>query len=210
MSKRSSLIGGGVLVAVITIGLLVALNVSGTKSGLTVSSATQPQPEGVGGISADAFTARGIFLGPPGQVPAGASSVSVATPLTTVAVDGSSSPPGPSGEQLAVQGDPANGTAQITASEAESAALANEAGFVGPTTTGDPVLLQYDDAPAGVVATAWAIPVTGTVQLSGGRAQTPLSGAPSTTPTSLPTEEAVIFIDAVTGSFISEEGFASN
>jgi hypothetical protein len=202
-------IGLGLLAAVV---LSVALTVTnGHKKTLVRSadSASQVAAEGVGNIPADLFTQRGIYLGPPGQTPTAASGYSIATPTpTTPSQSSSASSPattGLSGEQAAVQGDPADGHAQVTATQALQTATAQAAGFVGSTTTETPVLVQYVDAPAGVVATAWAVPLSGTVDLSAGPAPSG-TASPATNVGGPEAATAVVFVDAVTGKVISEQG----
>jgi hypothetical protein len=175
-------------------------------------SRSHPAAKGVDGVSAAAFAQRGIYLGPPGTIPAGVPNTPPQTPATTFVTGVSrTSIPEPSAEQLAVRGDPANGTATVTAQQAVATATKNIGGFVGPVTVGSPQLVQLDSVYARVVATAWAVPVSGTIDLSHG----PVSHGPvPTAPTSVPqsparTTTAIVFVDATTGNFISEEGFGS-
>ena len=191
-----------------------------SRSGSTSHLSRAVVPQGVEGVSAAQFVARGIYLGPPGIVPTAAIGIRPARPTSTTLVGqqfASTKAAVPvSPEQLAVRGDLADGRATVTANEAKRTALAQAAGFVGPVTSGTPTLVQLDDAYAGVVATAWAIPMRGAVELSDGAEQLSdgavaphESGKTQHKSVQVPpVESAVVFIDAVTGHFISEEGFA--
>jgi hypothetical protein len=181
--------------------------VSVTHVGTGAGSTTTVAAVTVAGIPASSFEARGIYLGRPGITPKNAPTGTEPAPPTTHVGTSSSQPPGtdaPSPEQLAVQGDPANGMATVSAAMAVHTALTQGGGFTGYVTTGTPVLVQFDEPGIPVLATAWAIPMTGTVMLSAGAV--PEDGGTVATRPPV-TETAVAFIDAVTGKFISEEGF---
>lgn len=201
---------GVLLIAgVCTIGIVISLDHSSPAREVATGSGSIAAI-GVGPITAAEFEARGLYIGPPGQLPSAAAGAPKLSPQTTALVG--STPTGPtttilSGEQQAVVGDPASGSVSISSAQALAVAKANLGGFVGTPTFGTAVPVQYDDAPAGVVATAWAIPVSGLVQLSYGAV--PTSTTPGETiPAPHPVvEDAVVFVDAITGRFISEEGF---
>jgi hypothetical protein len=206
---RRRLAGFAAVVAVMALGAGALVLVASARGGQSRDAVrvAAPPAESVGPVSADAFAQRGIYIGPPGTIPAGVPSVPPITPPST-AGSGASPVSGtqPGSEQLAVQGDPANGTATVTAQAAEATTLKSIGGFVGPVTLGTPTLVQLDNIYTQVIATAWAIPVTGTVDLSHGPA--PTDGS-SVTPSPPRTTTAIAFVDAVTGNFISEEGFGS-
>jgi hypothetical protein len=168
-------------------------------------SHSHPSAQGVGGVEASALTQRGIYLGPPGTLPAGVPDAAPPTPATTSGTGGRvASGVELSPVQLAVRGDPADGHATVSAVEAVATARHNLAGFVGSITIGAPKLVQVDYIYVPMVATAWAIPVTGPFEFLAGPA--PTGGGPVRR--SRPrTTTAVAFVDAVTGRFISEEVF---
>ncbi len=198
------------LVSGCTIGIVIGIDRSVTAR--TVAADTgRVAAIGVGPVTAAEFEARGLYIGPPGQVPSAAAGSRRSNPPQTAPVGSAPYETATtvlSGEQQAVMGDPASGSASISGTRALAVAKADLAGFVGTPTFGAAVLVQYDNAPAGVVATAWAIPVAGQVQLSYGAA--PTSTTPGQTIQGRPpvNEVAVVFIDAVTGKLISEDGFA--
>ena len=98
---------------------------------------------------------RGIYLGPPGKLPAGIPICPDVSPATTAGTSPSSSSSTVVGsELLAVQGDPADGKATVTARTAVATALADVGGFVGAVTAKTPTLVQIKDIYACVVATA--------------------------------------------------------
>jgi hypothetical protein len=169
------------------------------------ASHSHPSAEGVGGVAPNSFTQRGIYIGPPGTVPAGIPNTPLPTPATTSGTGGSvSAGTELSAIQLAVRGDPANGRATVSAQEAVATAKRNVVGPQGPFTIGAPKLVQVDFIYVPMVATAWAIPVTGTFELSDGP---PTRGKTSVTRSALRTTTAIIFVDGVTGRFIAQEGF---
>ena len=185
---------------------LVALALGLAATGCT--SDHSAAPEGVGGIPAAALAQRGIYLGPPGKLPAGVPKCPNLAPATTLSAGGAvSSVPSPASEQQAVQGDPADGRATVAARSAVATALSNNGGFVGTVSAGNPVLVQLKDIYACIVATAWAVPVTGMAQLSCGPA--PTNGAIAGLCQPRP-NTAIMFVDAVTGKLISEAGFSGN
>jgi len=85
-----------------------------------------------------------------------------------------------------------------------AAALAEVGGFVGPVRAGTPALVQLKDTYACIIATAWAVPLTGMAQLSCGPAPTDRGTTGSCQPSANTT---IVFIDAVTGELISAPGF---
>jgi hypothetical protein len=184
----------------------VSVTPGGTGGGATATVAAVT----VAGIPESSFEARGIYLGRPGVTPTNAPTGTdpAPAPPTTHVESSSSQPPGtdaPNPEQLAVRGDPANGTVKVSAAMAVITAQTEEGGFTGHVTTGTPVLVQFDEPGIPVLATAWAVPMTGTAMLSDGPA--PIDGGTvGTTPPPV-TEIGVAFIDAVTGKFIDEPGF---
>jgi|GEM_PF-2514347 len=204
MSKRRRVTSGLVFLSLIALVVALALMVDRPGGRTRVTAAASSVPLSIGGITADQLASRGIYLGSPGTLPADVPSVGAPIVPTTSGPVAPTSPPQPSPEQVAVVGDPANGTASVSASTAVTVALKNIGGFVGPVTAGNPILVQFDNVYASVVATAWAIPVTGQVELSAGPAAPSGNGgavAPYKT-------TALVFIDATTGRFISEEGFS--
>lgn len=164
--------------------------------------------EGVGGIAAATLEQRGIYLGRPGKLPSGVPNCQNLAPATTVSTGISETPvpPVPS-EQQAVQGDPATGRATVSARSAVATASANKGGFVGSVSVRRPVLVQLKDIYACIIATAWAVPVTGTAQLSCGPA--PTNGGTAGLCQPRPTT-AIMFVDAVTGKFISQAGLSDS
>ncbi|MHB1929446.1 MAG: hypothetical protein ACYCUG_08520 [Acidimicrobiales bacterium] len=202
-----------VVATALAVGAAVFAATSGPKSHSSVESAgttvTAPLAQGVGGISASQLAQRGIYLGPPGEIPAGTPAPpNIPVPTTVGANNSGSATPTTelSSERQAVQGDPANGTAKVSSNAALATAKENLGGFVGTVSWGTPVLEQLDNIYAGIVATTWVIPVTGTVELSAGPVGT--SGAPVTL--ELVTQTALVFVDSFTGTFISEEGFSNS
>jgi len=186
--------------AVVVVLAIVALSCSGGDR--------ERVAEGVGNVSADALAERGIYLGLPGKLPAGILKCPALTPATTTG-DGTTVPSAPhvGAEQQAVHGDPADGRATVSSRSALAAALAKTGGFVGTVNTGTAVLVQFKDIYAYVVATAWAVPLTGMAQLSCGPAPTDTGTTASCQPRP---NTAIIFVDAVTGQFITEVGFSGN
>lgn len=203
--RRRRAVGVAAVAALAAGGAIFLAERGGHTASRVVDIGGSP-PQGVGIISAAAFEQRGIYLGPPGTIPTGVPSSPNVAPPTTLGTGSPTTQPAASAEQLAVQGDPANGTTTVSATEALTTAQHNLGGFVPPVTWGTPVLVQLDNIYASIVATAWAIPVTGTALLSGGPAAV---GGSSITMTPSSSTTAVVFVDAVTGHFISEEGFSS-
>jgi hypothetical protein len=179
----------------------MALTLAGCSGG------SGPAALGVGGVSSASLAQRGIYLGPPGHIPAGTPREQRSAPPTT-AVDKQTGGTllAPGSEQQAVRGDPANGIASVSEQAALATAVRSVGGFVGYVVTGTPVLVQFDDIYTSVVATAWAIPFTGGAQLSAGPAPTG-PGAGSQVTSQPGSTTAIVFVDAVTGKLISEEGF---
>ena len=170
------------------------------------SGAGRPAAQGVASISADNLVQRGIYLGPPGKLPAGVPTCADVPPATTTGTStSSSSSSGGGSEQLAVKGDPADGKATVTSRTALATALADVGGFVGTDTAATPTLVQIKDIYACIVATAWAVPVAGRAQLSCGPTPTNDGTSGSCRPSPSTT---VVFIDAVTGKLISAPGFS--
>jgi hypothetical protein len=163
---------------------------------------------GVGTISAAALVQRGLYLGPPGKLPTEVPRCSTAATPTTFVAGATVSSAAPLGaEQLAVRGDPADGKATVSARAAVATALANGAGFVGTVKAGSAVLVEMKDTSACVVATAWAIPETGLVELSCGPVSTDGAKTGSCEPQPSTT---ITFVDAMTGKFISAAGFGGD
>ncbi len=190
---------------------LAAIAVAVVTAGCS-SHTTRPAPLGIGPVSAEAFVQRGIYLGPPGTIPTGVPNVPTVTPATTSGGNTSPHSTTPGAEQLAVRGDPANGTATVTKQQAVATALKVTAAFVGAFSVGTPKLLQLDIIYTNLVATAWAIPITGTLESSGGppptgHVRTSRSSVTQTSPRPIGT--VIDFVDAVTGKFIFEAGFGS-
>ena len=69
---------------------------------------------------------------------------------------------------------------------------------------GIPDLVQLKDIYERIVATAWAVPLTGTAQLSCGPAPSDAGTTGSCQPSPSTT---IVFVDAVTGKLISAPGF---
>ena len=175
------------------------------------STVSGPRARGVGGVTSGALADQGIYLGPPGRIPAGTpSGPATPSPVTTTGLGGTTGTnlSVPESEQEAVLGDPANGTATVSEQSALVVARDHEPGFVGPVMIGPPVLVQFDDVRNSVVATAWAIPMKGAVQLSAGAVSIgSASGSQFVSKPPTGTQTAIIFVDAVTGRFITGAGF---
>lgn len=195
-SRLHRIVAWPILAAVI----LLAINVSACSGG-----GGKPAARGVANISADDLVQRGIYLGPPGTLPAGVSPCANVAPATTTGTGTSlSSTPTLGSEQQAVQGDPADGKATVTSRIAIATSLAQVGGFVGTVSAGTPALVQIKDIYACIVATAWAVPLTGMAQLSCGAVPTDGGTTGSCQPSPNTT---IVFIDAVTGKLISAPGF---
>jgi hypothetical protein len=180
--------------------ILLAIVVSACSGG-----GDKPAARGVANISADDLVQRGIYLGPPGTLPAGASPCADVLPATTTGPGTSvSTTPAVGSEQQAVQGDPADGKAKVTSRTAIATSRAEVGGFVGTVRAGTPALVQLKDIYACIVATAWAVPLTGMAQLSCGPVPTHGGTTRSCQPSPSTT---IVFIDAVTGKLISAPGF---
>ena len=208
MQKQTRVIILGSLFVAGAVVLTLTLVHHSTETKVSTATSSQPAPQGVDGITASQFTARGIYLGPPGVLRAGVPTIPPPTVATTAVLPGESTPSSVqmhSPEQLAVMGDPANGSTKVTASDAVAVALKNIGGFVGPATAGTPVLVQFDSVNASVLATAWAMPISGKVELSGGPVPT---GGGTVTITPYQTT-VIVFVDGTTGMFMEEDGFGS-
>jgi hypothetical protein len=190
-----------------TVRARVGVDVSQSTS---VPPSSAPGPRGVGAVSANELAQRGTYLGPPGTIPAGTPPFAhVPVPTTMGQGSGATTSSGLSSEQLAIAGDPANGEAKVTASHAVEIALSTAGGFSGAPTAEQPVLVQYVNIYTAVIATAWAVPLNGVVDLSHGPA---LSGDETTAshPTpSFETGRVISFIDSYTGILIEEEGYGN-
>jgi hypothetical protein len=209
--SRAALMSGGLILTAGVVLATLAWSNGGQRGERVVApgATAKATPEGVGNIPASRFEARGIYLGPPGRIPDGTPKAARPSPPTTVVAGKQPTQPTSTGlgpEQQAVAGDPANGTSSITAAEATRVAMSELGGFTSPPTPGTPVLVQLDNVNTSIVATAWAVPVTGPAMLSYG--PVPTGSVASVAVPAPVTETAVVFIDAVTGKFISEEGFA--
>lgn len=188
--------------------------------GASCSASQHPAAMGVGGVSAERLTGEGIFLGPPGRLPAGTPKCGPLPVVPTTVIEGATSaattPASATTEEnpaeAAVQGDRANGHAKISANLAAALANANRPLFIGRVDVAAPVLLQLKDLDIYgrcVVATIWAVAMTGREQLSCGPAATgvptPRSSASCDQPSTV-----IFFIDAVTGRLIDAPGFGEN
>jgi len=211
MSMSTHVVGVVSLLALAACGSAVQAQngVEAARSPSDASTSIVSAPRGVGAVSVDELAQIGIYLGSPGTMPAGTPPFAHVTVPATM-VQGSANEPstGLSSEQQAVAGDPANGRSRVTASQAVRIALTNAGGFSGPPMTGQPVLVQYVNIYAGVIATAWAVPLNGVVELSRGPAPTGDTAtiAPSAVP-SVETARVISFVDAYTGKFIAQDSF---
>jgi hypothetical protein len=197
---------------VVAVGAIVA---GLAFTGASCSASQQPAAMGVGGVSAQRLTGQGIFLGPPGRLPAGTPRCGALPAVATTSIEGAASaattPVSATTEEnpaeAAVRGDPANGRAKVSSSFAATFANAHRPPFTGTVDVGPAVLLQFKDVNGTcVVATVWAVPLTGLEQLSCGPAvtagTTPRMSASCASPSTL-----IFFIDAVTGRLIDAPGF---
>jgi hypothetical protein len=158
------------------------------------------------GVSSAALAQAGIYLAPPGVHPSGMPLPAVPAVVTTIGLASSSGGATSSGQtagplQAAVVGDKADGTLVLSASDAAAFATTHSPGFVGTPTFSQPTAVQFYDIATSppVEATAWAIVVSGTMRLSG---PAPTNGGEATATPTMST--AVLFIDAVNGSFLTE------
>jgi hypothetical protein len=152
-------------------------------AGASCSASQPPAAMGVGAISAQRLTGQGIFLGPPGRLPAGTPKCGPLPAVPSTSIEGATtaataSPSATTGEnpaEAAVQGDLANGHAKVSSNLAADYANAHRPPFIGRVDTAAPMLLQLKDLDVYgrcVVATVWAVAMTGREQLSCGPAVT--------------------------------------
>jgi hypothetical protein len=195
-------------VAVVIVAALVGF-VAARMHSTSSRPAASVAPMGVGGISAEELTQRGIYLGPPGRLPSSIPTAAVPPPVGTTILDPNGAPitsplPPPTPTPARRTTD---GTAHIDGDRALTIALANAAGFTDPPQTGAPVLVELDDIYSGTVATAWVVPMTGRLPISAGGAPTG-PGAPPTSVDRPPQATVLVFVDAVTGQFLEAPAFA--